>query len=235
LDELDELFYAEIADRRASGSPPSGDALSLLVAARDESGSPLPDEEIRDELLTLIMAGYETTTSALAWSFERLMRTPRVMEALLADLGGDGAYLDAVVKESLRARPVVPVVARKLRDDVELGGYEAPAGSVLMVSVYLLHQDPSIYPSPEEFRPERFLDEKDDAAIWIPFGGGTRRCLGARFAELEMKTVLRTVLEGTKLRAANPTPEPVARRRFTFAPGRGARAVVERAPGVGTA
>jgi cytochrome P450 len=230
LDELDELFYAEIAERRNADPQPDGGALSLLVSATDEEGDPLPDDQVRDELLTMIMAGFETTTSALAWSFERLLRTPAALDRLLRDL--DGSYLDAVVKESLRARPVVPVVARKIREPVQLGDYVAPEGSVLMVSVYLLHRDPAVYPDPDEFRPERFLDEGSDGSIWVPFGGGTRRCLGARFAELEMKVVLRTVFERVRLTAADSKAEPVARRRFTFAPGRGSGAVVDEVRGV---
>jgi cytochrome P450 len=232
LDELDELFFAAIADRRREGGDGGVDALSLLVAATDEDGGPLPDREIRDELLTMIMAGYETTTSALAWAIERLLRSPAALERLLEELGkGGDTYLDAVVKESLRIRPVVPVVARKIRTDVELGDYPIPAGSVLMVSIYLLHHDPLLYEDPEEFRPERFLEGEHEGGVWIPFGGGVRRCLGANFAQLEMKVVLETVPRTVGLRAPDPEPEAVARRRFTFAPAGGARAIVEGKPG----
>jgi cytochrome P450 len=227
LDELDRLFYAAIAERRASGRM-GDDVLSVLVGATDEEGFGLPDTAIRDEVLTLIMAGYETTTSALAWSFERLLRSPHVLEPLLEELAsGRDRYLDAVVKESLRLRPVVPVVARRLRAGVELEGHRIPAGSVLMVSVHLLHRDPRLYEDPDEFRPERFLEGEEEGGVWIPFGGGVRRCMGASFAQLEMKVVMRTVLERVRLRAPSPEPEPVARRRFTFAPARDARAIVE--------
>jgi cytochrome P450 len=228
LDELDELFFAAIADRRREGGDGCVDALSLLVGATDQEGGPLPDREIRDELLTMIMAGYETTTSALAWSIERLLRSPAALEPLLEELrdGGD-TYLDAVVRESLRIRPVVPVVARRIRADVELGGYSIPAGSVLMASIYLLHRDPLLYEDPEEFRPERFLEGEHEGGLWIPFGGGVRRCLGANFAQLEMRVVLATILGMVRLRAPDPEPEGVARRRFTFAPARGACVVVE--------
>jgi cytochrome P450 len=218
LDELDELFIAAIGDRRGEGEDWGVDALSLLVAATDQEGAPLPDREIRDELLTMIMAGYETTTSALAWSLEPLLEELRD--------GGD-SYLDAVVRESLRIRPVVPVVARKLAADVELGGYSIPAGSVLMASIYLLHRDPLLYEDPEEFRPERFLEGEHEGGLWIPFGGGVRRCLGANFAQLEMKVVLATVLSMVRLGAPDPEPEGVSRRRFTFAPANGARVIVE--------
>jgi cytochrome P450 len=228
LEELDQHFFAAI-DRRRDGDAEAGtDALSLLVAATDEKGAPLPNREIRDELLTMIMAGYETTTGALAWTFERLMRSPAALQSLTLELadGGD-EYLEAVVKESLRLRPVVPVVARKIREEVELDGYRVPAGSVLMVSIYLLHRDPALHEDPDEFRPERFLQGEPEEAPWIPFGGGVRRCLGASFAQLEMKIVIRTVLGLVRLSAPDPESEPVARRRFTFAPGHGASAIVQ--------
>jgi cytochrome P450 len=230
LEELDELFMAALRERRAAGGG-GADALSLLAAATGEDGEPLSDREVRDELLTLIMAGYETTTSALAWSFERLMRSPAVLEQLLKELDDDGdEYLDAVVRESLRIRPVVPIVARKLKKEVELGDRRIPAGSVLLVSVYLLHRDPILYEDPEEFRPERFLEGEHEGGVWIPFGGGVRRCLGASFAQVEMKVVLRTVLGRVRLQAVDPADEPVARRRFTFAPGGEALALVEGLP-----
>lgn len=228
LDQLDEIFFAATRDRRAGRSPSGGDALSLLVVATDQSGRELDERAIRDELLTLIMAGYETTTSALAWSFERLLRSPRVLAALRDDLDhGDGAYLDAVVKESLRLRPVVPVVARKVREQVQLGEHRIPAGTVLMASIYLLHRDPRLFSDPEELRPERFLNGAGEDTGWIPFGCGVRRCLGASFAQLEMKVVLRTVLNRVRLTALEDAPEPVKRRRFTFAPARSARATVD--------
>ncbi len=227
LDELDQLFFAAIADRRREGSGPGTDVLSLLVGAIDERGRPLSDREIRDELLSMVMAGYETTTTALAWAIERLLRSPAALERLLAELdAGDEEYLDAVVKETLRVRPVVPVVGRKVLEEVELGGYRIPARSVLMVSIYLLHRDPLQYRDPDEFRPERFLDGEQEG-VWIPFGGGVRRCLGANFAQAEMKVVLSTVLGSARLRASGHKPERVRRRRFTFAPADGARAVVE--------
>ena len=230
LDELDELFFAAIRERRAQGGPAGddGDALSLLVAATDEQGDELGEREIRDELLTLIMAGYETTSSALAWAFERLLRSPAALDRLEAELSeGDETYLDAVVMETLRLRPVVPVVARKVGREVSLGSHVVPAGTVLMASVYLLHRDPDLFEDPEEFRPERFLEGAPESGSWIPFGGGVRRCLGASFAQLEMKVVLRTVLAHARLSAPDPRPEPVKRERFTFAPASHAQAMVE--------
>jgi cytochrome P450 family 135 len=232
LDELDQLFAGAIADRRREGPREGADILSLLVAATDADGEPLDDGAIRDELLTTVMAGYETTTSALAWSLERLLRSPSALDRLLAELGsGSEQYLDAVVKETLRIRPVVPVVARKLAADAKVGNHTLPAGSVLLVSVLQVHRDPLLYEDPEEFWPERFLEGEQEGGLWIPFGGGVRRCLGANFAQLEMKVVLRTVLSSARLEAEDPAPERVTRRRFTFAPARGARATVVQAGG----
>lgn len=227
--DVNEALYEAIDERRADPLVQlRDDVLSLLLRAGQEDGAPLGDREIRDELLTLIMAGYETTTSGLAWSFERLLRSPEQLQRLLDELeAGEERYLNAVVKETLRARPVVPVVARRLRETRTVAGYALPAGTILMVSIYLVHNDPDIYPEPESFRPERFLDGIPDEAAWIPFGGGVRRCLGASFAQLEMKVVLREVLTRVRLRATKRAPEPEQRKRFTFAPGGGAAARVE--------
>ena len=203
---------------------------SWTASATDENGTPLSNREIRDEVLTMIMAGYETTSSALAWAFERLLRSPEVMGRLQDDLArGSDEYLDAVVKEVLRLRPVVPVVAQKVREDVALNGHLIPAGSVLMVSLYLLHRDSALHSEPDEFRPDRFLDGSDGEP-WQPFGGGVRRCLGASFAQLEMKVVIRAVLAAATLSAPDHANEPIARKRFTFAPAYGARAKVEGVP-----
>jgi cytochrome P450 family 135 len=227
--QVDEALYDAIQERRADPLVQlRDDVLSLLLRAGHEDGTPLGDREIRDELLTLIMAGYETTTSGLAWSFERLLRSPEQMTRLLSDLeAGDERYLGAVVQETLRARPVVPVVARRLRDSREVGGYMLPAGTILMVSIYLVHNDPETYPQPDQFRPERFLGGTPEDAAWIPFGGGVRRCLGASFAQLEMRVVLREVLTRVRLKATSSKPEPEARKRFTFAPGGACAAQVE--------
>lgn len=227
LDEMDEVLLDGIRERRAAPDP-WPDAMGLLAAAHDDEGRPLSDREIRDELVTLLMAGYETTTSGLAWSFERLMRSPEALERLRDEIKGDDhGYLDAVIKETLRLRTVVPVVARKVSEPVEVGGHRVEAGSVLMASAYLLHRDPEVYPDPFEFRPERFLEGDPPAGAYIPFGGGTRRCLGAGFAEEEMRVVLRTVLGEVRLSAPEPAAEGVARRRFTFAPKGEAKALVE--------
>jgi len=230
LDEIDQILFEEISDRRADPMTQfRDDTVSLLLKAEHEDGSPLDDREIRDEILTMIMAGYETTTSGSAWALERLLRSPDQLERLTAEVeGGAGdAYMDAVIKETLRARPVVPVVARHVTQPVELGGYTIPAGTILMVSIYLVHSDPQSYPEPDLFRPERFLGGVPENAAWIPFGGGVRRCIGARFAELEMKVVLKEVLASARLRPIGRSPEDFKRKRFTFAPEGGAAAEVE--------
>jgi cytochrome P450 family 135 len=220
LGEIDELLNGLIEERRADPlSQLRDDVLSLLLRAQHEDGSPLGNLEIRDELITLLMAGYETTTAGLTWAFERILREPRVLRRLTDEIaGGEETYLDATIKETLRARPVVPIVARKVRAPVAIGEYSVPAGSVLMANVYLIHQDPDVYPEPEQFRPERFLDGLPDPRAWVPFGGGVRRCLGASFAQLEMKIVIRTVLRELELTVPDDAPEPTIRRRFTFVP-----------------
>jgi cytochrome P450 len=230
VDEIDGILYETIAERRADPMTQlRDDTLSLLIRAEHEDGSPLTDQEIRDEVLTMVMAGYETTTSGSAWALERLLRSPDKLERLTTEIGAgqDDAYLDAVVKEALRVRPVVPVVARHLAEAIELDGYLIPARSTVMVSIYLVHTDPETYSDPQEFRPERFLGGTPDGAAWIPFGGGVRRCIGARFAELEMKIVLTQVLATARLRALGRSDEGAKRKRFTLAPEGGASAVVE--------
>jgi cytochrome P450 family 135 len=230
IDEIDALLYETIEERGADPMTQlRDDTLSLLLRAEHEDGSPLTDQEIRDEVLTMVMAGYETTTSGCAWALERLLRSPDKLERLTTEIEGgeDDAYLDAVVKETLRVRPVVPVVARHLAEAVELDGYLIPAGSTVMVSIYLVHNDADTYPEPQNFRPERFLGGTPDGAAWIPFGGGVRRCIGARFAELEMKVVLTQVLATARLRAIGRSDEDAKRKRFTLGPEGGAAAVVE--------
>jgi cytochrome P450 family 135 len=230
IDDVDAILFETIADRRADPMTQlRDDTLSLLLRAEHEDGSPLDDQEVRDEVLTMVMAGYETTTSGCAWALERLLRSPDKLERLTAEVeaGEDDSYLDAVVKETLRARPVVPVVARHLAESVELDGYLIPAGSTVMVSIYLVHNDEETYPEPKEFKPERFLEGTPEGAAWIPFGGGVRRCIGARFAELEMKVVLTQVLATARLRALGRSDEGAKRKRFTLAPEGGAAAVVE--------
>jgi cytochrome P450 len=226
LAAVDELIYAEIAERRAAGGGEQDDVLSLLLAARHEDGSPMTDIELRDELMTLLTAGHETTATGLSWAFERLLRTPRVLERLHASLDDD-AYLDAVVKETLRVRPVVVDVARKLTRETEVAGWRLPAGTLVLPAIAVLHARPDLYDSPEEFRPERFIDGETESYAWIPFGGGVRRCIGASFAQVEMRTVLREVLQRVRLRAPSQRPERGVVRHVTVVPGRGCRVIVE--------
>jgi cytochrome P450 family 135 len=226
--EVDDVLYELISERRRDPlNQLRDDALSLLLQATYEDGTPLEDRLVRDELLTLIMAGYETTTNALAWALERLLRSREQLERLRGEIeAGEEAYLESVVKETLRCRPVVPVVARRLSEPAVVGGYMLPGGTILMVSIYLVHHDPDSYPEPEEFDPERFVDGVPEGAAWIPFGGGTRRCLGASFAQLEMRVVLREILTSVELSAVDEAAESTMRKRFTFAPGHGAAALV---------
>ncbi len=230
LAAVDELIYAEIADRRAApGAEDRDDVLSLLLRARHEDGSAMTDTELRDELMTLLTAGHETTATGLAWAFERLLRTPRALDRLTGSLDDDD-YVDAVVKETLRVRPVVVDVARRLTRETVVAGWRLPAGTLVLPAIALLHRRPDLYESPEEFRPERFLGGTTESYAWIPFGGGVRRCIGASFAQLEMRTVLREVLRRVRLRAPTRRPERGVIRHVTVVPGRGARAIVERLP-----
>jgi cytochrome P450 len=227
LAAVDELIYVEIADRRpAPDGEDRDDVLSLLLRARHEDGSAMTDTELRDELMTLLTAGHETTATGLAWAFERLLRTPRVLERLTSSLDDD-EYVEAVVKETLRVRPVIVDVARKLTRDTEVAGWKLPAGTLVLPAIAVLHQRPDLYESPAEFRPERFLDGATESYAWIPFGGGVRRCIGASFAQVEMRTVLREVLRRVRLRAPRQRPERGVIRHVTVVPGRGARAIVE--------
>src|SRR5919204_1894638 len=228
--ELDGLIYAEIARRR--GDPDAAarhDVLSLLLGARREDGSPMTDVELRDELVTTIAAGHETTATGLSWLFERLLRHPRVEQRLRASLAdGDESYLEAVIKETLRVRPVVVDVVRRLTADTEIAGWMIPAGTYVVPAIALVHLRPELYPDPHEFRPERFLEGGAGGTYtWIPFGGGVRRCVGAAFAFEEMKVVTRTVLERARPRADRPRPEGQRARHVTVVPSRGGRVVVE--------
>jgi cytochrome P450 len=221
--DVDELIYAEIAERRAD--PGGDDVLSLLLAARHEDGSPMSDSELRDELMTLLTAGHETTATGLAWAFERLLRTPAAYERLMED-PDDDAYLDAVVTETLRVRPVITDVARKLVEDTEVRGYRLPAGTLVLAAIAALHLRPELYPEPHAFKPERFLGDSPGTYSWIPFGGGIRRCIGAAFAQMEMKVALSTIAARVRLRAEDPAPERPRIRNVTTVPARGTRVVV---------
>jgi cytochrome P450 len=226
---VDRAVYAEIARRREQADRP-GDVLSLLLDAEDAGGKPMSDRELRDQLLTMLVAGHETTATALCWAFERILRHPPVLERILAELAeGDTTYLDAAIKESLRLRPTVPITARKLTVPFELDGRTYEPGTVLMPCIFLLHRNPDLYDAPEEFRPERFLGRQPPPYSFIPFGGGVRRCIGSGFALAEMRAVMQTVLTRVELRVESRRSERIARRAFTLSPGDGARVVVTRA------
>ena len=228
--ELDAFIYEEIALRRAEGgSGEREDVLSLLLQAKHEDDAPMSDAELRDELVTIVGAGHETTATGLAWAMERLLRNRRVLGRLRESLAaGNGEYLEATVKETLRARPVIIDVARKLTAPARIGGYELPTGSFVVPAIAALHLRADLYPQPGEFRPERFLEEKADTYSWIPFGGGVRRCAGAAFAEFEMRMVLREFVTRAALRVADPAPEKVKIRNITLAPQHGTQVVLER-------
>jgi cytochrome P450 len=229
---LDQFIYEEISARRAeAGDVEHDDVLSLLLSARHDDGRPMSDAELRDELVTVVGAGHETTATALAWALERVLRTPGVLARLRASIdAGDDDYLDATIQETLRARPVIVDVARKLTAGVQIGGYELPPGTFVLPAIAALHYRADLYPDPHEFRPERFLDAKVDHYAWIPFGGGVRRCVGAAFAQYEMRVVLRAILERSELSAPDPRPERVKIRNVTLAPGQGCRVVAKRRP-----
>jgi len=224
IEPVNELIYAELHDRRdAPDLAERDDILSLLLAARHEDGSAMGDEELRDELMTLLVAGHETTATSLAWAIERLLRQPDKLERLR----DDEEYVDAVVKETLRLRPVLPLVARRLAEPMEIAGHELPAGAIVTPSIYLMHRREDIYPEPRAFRPERFLEQPAGTYTWIPFGGGVRRCLGASFALFEMQVVLSVVARRLQLRASRPEAERITRRAITLVPERGTEVVVE--------
>ncbi|GHF51539.1 cytochrome P450 [Amycolatopsis bartoniae] len=224
-ERVDELLYAEIADRRAAPDlAERDDVLSRLLTVPAEDDR-LSDAELRDQLVTLLLAGHETTATALAWSFHELARDPvRLRRALEAADSGDEKYLEAVAKEAMRLRPVISEVARRLTEEVEVGGYLLPAGTTVMPSIALVHGDPAHHAAPEEFRPERFLADGGPASgTWFPFGGGVRRCLGAGFSLLEATIVLRAVLSRFSLAPDRPRPEGSRPRHITMVPARGAR------------
>jgi cytochrome P450 family 135 len=223
------LLRGEIAARRADPAlAERRDILSLLLQTRDEAQGGLDDEDLRDQIVTLLLAGHETTSTALAWAVECLLRNPAVLaRATAAAHEGDDAYLDAVAQETLRLRPVITAVARKLTAPATIAGYELPAGVVVAPAIGVIHQSPVLYPRPREFKPERFLDDRTPSYAWIPFGGGIRRCLGAAFAQLEMRVVLETLLTRVQLAPADRRPELRRTRHITSVPGRGVRVIVE--------
>lgn len=204
------------------------DVRSLLMRARYDDGSPLSDDEIVDQLMTLLMAGHETTATALAWALERLARHRQALEQVSAEADRGGrSYTEATIKETLRIRPVVPFVPRRVKEPFELGGYVLPPGTTVWANILLLHRRPDVYPEPEAFRPERFLGHPSSAYTWVPFGGGTRYCLGAGFALMEMRVVLSTLLARAEPWPPDAEPEAAVRRLVTLSPAKGARLALE--------
>jgi cytochrome P450 len=200
LDRLDAQIYAEIENRRGqSDLAGRSDIMSMLLVARDEDGAQMTDEEVRDELVTLLLAGHETTATAVSWAIERLVRHPDKLARLLAEIdaqreGGGDEYLTAVINETLRVRPPQAIVVRKLERELEVGGFVLPAGTATAISVYATNRNPRVYEHPAAFKPERFLQNGPETYSWVPFGGGIRRCIGSSLALLEAKLILRTML-----------------------------------------
>ena len=251
LKAVDELLFAEIAEHRLKDDlEERDDRLSALIRARFEDDSSaergseisgddereraereidqgMSDQELRDQLMTLLLAGHETTATALAWTFDLLLRHPPQLQRLRETLeSGEDDYLRATISESLRLRPVIPLAGRRLAKELSADGLTLPAGTDVTPAIWLAHTRPDVYPEPYAFKPERFLDEPPDTYAWIPFGGGVRRCIGAAFAEFEMRIVLREVLTRCELHKASPDPERIGRRNITLSPRDGTPVVI---------
>jgi cytochrome P450 family 135 len=233
-ERADSMLHSEIERCRTDpGLAARTDVLALLVGHREDDGTTMTTPEIRDQLVTLLLAGHETTATGLSWTLERLVRHPAILSAAARAAGaGDDGYLDAVVTESLRVRPVVPDITRKLAKDVAIGEgprrLSLPAGTFVDPAIYLVMRDPRLYPEPLEFRPERFVGRRPDPNVWIPFGGGSRRCIGAAFALTEMRVVLGQVLRRVDLAPTTRRPERTRVRHVTLTPHRGATVTVRR-------
>jgi cytochrome P450 len=229
---LDRFVFAVIRSRRqVADLEDRDDILSLLLRARTEDGEPLTDQELRDELLTLVLAGHETTANQLAWTWERLVRFPEALDRLSAAVrDGDGAAeaIEAVLQESMRSRPVIPMIGRRVTVPWQLGDLGVPAGSPITASILLLHHREDLYPQPFDFLPERWAAGKPGTYEWIPFGGGTRRCLGAALAMAEMRVVLERMVAQLDVAADDPLPERAVHRNVTMIPSRGARVQIRR-------
>ena len=227
---LDRATYPIIAARRrAEDLAERGDILSLLLAARTEDGELLSDQELRDELLTLVLAGFETTANSLAWTWERLVRTPAAYERLRSAVRRDeqaAEHVEATIVEGMRCRPVIPIIGRRVAVPWRLGEYVLPAGTAVSISILLLHHREDLYPDPFAFRPERWLDQKPGTYEWLPFGGGTRRCLGAALAMAEQRIVLYAIARHLDLEAERPEPEHAQHRNVTMIPAHGTRVIV---------
>ena len=230
-EEIDQILFAEFAKLRREGTEGRTDILSMLIDARDEDGLPMSDQELRDEMMTLLVAGHETTATALAWSMFRILRDPRVLRTVRDELeeGSDGTsvdvdralklpYLDATIKETLRLNPVIPNVGRVLKKPMTIGGVDLPEGCSAVPALYLTHREPSLYPDPLSFQPERFLDKKPNPYAFFPFGGGRRRCIGMAFAMYEMKIALAQLILRCDLELEPGYRGRIRRRSITLTP-----------------
>lgn len=241
LEETDALLLAHIARRRErDASRRADDVLQMLIEAVDDEGQKMTDRELRDELMTLLLAGHETTATSIAWAFEEILRVPGEQERLAAEvLGVTGGAplvaehlprlerLDSVIKETLRLHPATAAVARRLKKPLTLEGYDLDPGVLIVPCMHLTHRRPELYPDPDRFEPTRFIGKKPDPYEWLPFGGGSRRCLGMVFALQEMKVVLAQVLSSVRLRLARPAPLETTLRSFVYAPKGGTWTVME--------
>ena len=232
LDPVDRMVRQVIAEHRLLPDlEDRDDILSMLLLATHEDGTPMSDDELRDELMTLLIAGHETTATSLSWAMERLTRHPQQLERLHDSVAaGEDEYIDAVIRETLRLRPVIPFVVRELQEERVVGGWRYPKGTWLAPSIFLVHRRPDLYPDPLAFRPERWLGVRPNPYHFFPFGGGVRRCVGASFAETEMRAVLTAIVSKLRLEPASPEPEHVRRRVITLVPAHGGR-VIARAAG----
>jgi cytochrome P450 family 110 len=222
--DVDDMLRAEFTTRRAEGTTDRDDVLSLLMSARDEAGQPMTDDELRDELITLLLAGHETSATTLAWAVHHLLTYPDILAKVQEELrtvGPMGPYLDAVIKETLRLTPIIPMVARRTAVPRTVGGQALPAGVNVMACIYLTHRRPDVWPDPLRFHPDRFVGQKVDPYAYFPFGGGTRRCLGMAFSTYEMKMVLAEIFANARLRFAEHKPVRAVRRGITLTPSGG--------------
>lgn len=237
IQQIDELIYDQIRERRAENNQNRQDILSLMMSASDENGESMSERELRDELMTLLVAGHETTASALTWAFYRIDRLPPVREKLLAELASVGnnpdpnimaklPYLNAVCQETLRIYPIVMNgFPRVVRSPMEITGYKLEPGAVIIPSIYLAHHREEVYPQPKEFKPERFLERQYSQYEYLPFGGGNRRCIGMAFAQYEMKLALATILSRFQVSLVNKRPVKPVRRGLTVAAPAGMKMV----------
>ncbi len=240
--EIDTVLYEQIAQRKAAAQNGRTDIMAMLIEARDEDGRPMSDQELRDEMITMLLAGHETTATSLSWVVHRLLQNPAVLEKVRAErqrVIGDGPiqaehvseleYLDATIKETARLNPIVPAVVRYLEQPTQIGAYEIPADCVAAPCIYLTHRRPELWPEPETFNPDRFVGKRVDPYTFFPFGGGVRHCLGAAFATYEMKIVLAQILSRVSLRPVPGHTVRVVRRSITFAPSEGMPVIREAA------